>query len=170
MTLDLSAFKPVDNTVTDAAAITAAFTAIEVAVNGGSSTQLGYTEFSSIVTTTQTVVASATTIVSTTAVLDGATSAVVQVFIPWAFNVTTNDAVFFSLWDGSTNLGNIAAINQPSSGYESPIAVQVRLETPSAATHTYTLKFYVDGGTGKAHADIGGAGVAMPGYIRVVRA
>lgn len=124
-----------------------------------------YVQFTSNVSITATSAATANTVVTGNAVTyDGSTIVIIEFYLVAAQAGTTD--VSFSLWDGSTDLGRIAYVN-PASTYNQ-IKASHRL-TPSAASHAYSVRGFVTGGTGTAIAGTGGAGTNMPGYIRVTK-
>lgn len=134
-------------------------------VHGGApGTELAYGEITANVSITGTTSAAATTVVSSGAVTYDGTAVVIEFF--------TNDAVRGTsyvglvLYDGATELGIL--------GYASLTtgqAVMVRRKlTPSAASHTYQIKAYVDAGAGTVRAGTGAAGANMPAFCRVTKA
>lgn len=133
--------------------------------------QMAYNEFTSAVNVTATVEASANTIVTASAVtFDGATRVEIEYFCPDNQAPAAADSyIVFCLFDGSTSLGFIGFLmNQGASGHVVRLPLRLsRFLTPSAAAHTYSVRAIVDSGTGVATPGAGGAGVRMPGYIRI---
>jgi hypothetical protein len=74
------------------------------------------------------------------------------------------NATVFVLYDGASSIGLFGL-----QGGDSPVVLRRRL-TPSAAAHTYSVRAYVDAGTGTVVAGAGGIGVNVPGFIRIERA
>lgn len=134
--------------------------------------ELGYQEFTSDVTTTATTEGTATTVVTSPSVtVDGSTPIFVQFFAPVVRNNTAAAIVRLHLFEGSTPLGDIGWAEEPSAGTDGggPFFVSRRL-TPSAGSHTYTVKVFVSAGSGLVRAGAGGTGTFVPGYIRVTSA
>jgi hypothetical protein len=70
-----------------------------------------------------------------------------------------------NLWDGATDLGRLNDnVNVQMYPYKA-----VRRLTPTAASHTYKLRGWANGGNGTVVAGAGGAGVLMPGFIRILQ-
>lgn len=127
-----------------------------------------YTEFVADKSVTATTSGTADTVVTAPAVtFDGSTAVFVE-FHAVAVKIGTSN-IKLELFDGATSLGLIV---NTSTGGTSGVPVFARRKlTPSAAAHTYSVKAYVDGGTGTVYAAAGGsAGTNMPGYIRITKA
>jgi len=128
----------------------------------------------SSVNLTATTEGTANTIVTGSAVTyDGST--IVQIeFVCTAVNTTSGAANHYAqiwLYDGASSIGEIAFV-QGTGGAGGGIYMSVhgaRRLTPSAATHTYSIRGSVDSGTGVAAAGTGGVGTVMPMYIRITK-
>jgi len=123
-----------------------------------------YVEFTSPVSVTATVEASADTIVSAGAfTYDGSTTVLIEFYCPKVqFGNTWTRAVLF---DGSSAIGWMAEVRDTS-----PSVYAARQLTPSAASHTYSIRAYKDFATAATWtAGLGGAGAFMPGFIRITR-
>jgi hypothetical protein len=137
--------------------------------------QYDYAEFTSTVGITATSEATANNVVTGNAIAyDGSTAVWVEFECPGAGPdlSAAGRTLLIILYDsvGTTSIGWIAY-------YENPAATQMyapvhvtRKITPSAATHTYSIKAWVNGGTGEILAGVGGAGAFMPGHIRITKA
>ena len=71
-----------------------------------------------------------------------------------------------ALYDGASSIGWYEC------AFHGGIRVHVRLRrklTPSAATHTYSWRGWVDAGTGFMSNDVGGSTKQMPAYSRITR-
>lgn len=198
MTLDLSAYKPVADTLTDATAISGAFTAIENNSNALPISQLNdypsdatkvlrgdgtwakptgyefdYKEFTSPVSVTAVTEATANSVVTADAVtFDGSTAVWIEFFSPLVHPDFTASSRILNLvlYDGSSSIGQLGSITTPAAGeLDAPTLVKRRL-TPAAASKTYSVRAYVNGGTGGVTAGAGGAGAYVPGYIRISKA
>lgn len=135
------------------------------------SRQLAYAEITANVTISATAEASATTIMTAPAVtLDGSTAIRVECFLPALTTAAAaNAVVVLPLFDGGTSLGLIGQFRTPAAiGAQTPVLVS-RQFTPSAASHTYSLRGFQSGGNGTLFAGAGGAGAFLPAYIRVSR-
>lgn len=128
-----------------------------------------YAEFTSDKTTTATTAAGAATVIAGGAVTyDGATAVWVEFFAPYGINIS-GQLLNIELYDGASAVGTICSLGA-AGVTDGPLVGRRRL-TPSAASHTYTIKAWNSGaGTGTVKAGAGGAGVLYPGYIRITKA
>jgi hypothetical protein len=76
------------------------------------------------------------------------------------FGVLYRDSTVVGQWEWSNNGFGTGSFGNHSIFYD----------TPSAASHTYTVKVYVSSGTGTIKAGAGGAGNLLPAFIRVTKA
>lgn len=135
--------------------------------------EFDYTEFTSAVNLTATSAATADTIVTAGAFAgDGTTSIVVEFF---CVSLDTSGSaspnwITVVLYDGGSSIGTIGiAFIAATTAVRMPAAFKRKL-TPSAASHTYSIRAYVNGGTGSAAAGAGGSGNNVPGFVRVWKA
>lgn len=134
--------------------------------------ELSYVERTTSMSPTQTAEASAETVVTAAALsLDGSTRVRIEFYTPFARSANTTAATInFYLFDGSTSLGRIAVIGTPANNTTyAPVHVD-RFLTPSNASHTFSIRVTVSGGTGAVAGGAGGSGVDAPAYIRVTTA
>jgi hypothetical protein len=129
--------------------------------------ELGYAEFTSTVTSAGNTVGTATQIVSLGAITYEAVPIMIEFSCARTSPASAN-STYFVLRDGTTVLGTIAEFQAGSLGQ--PVKAQRRL-TPTAASHTYNVAFWVvTTGTATATAGTGGAAgdstARMPGWIR----
>lgn len=107
--------------------------------------------------------ATANTIMTANAVTyDGSTIVIIETNITFVTQGTT--FITIVLYDGSTCIGRIAI-----TGVRAPIYMRHRL-TPSAAAHTYSVRAFVDAGTGTYNSGAGGTAAYMPSFIRQTKA
>ena len=129
-------------------------------------TDLAYAEFTSNVDCQTGTVGSPITIVTAPAfTADGTSSYTVEFYCVY-YSVAAGVTLEIDLWEGSS-LGMLAANN---SAGNTPGGVLRRKLTPSAASHTYSIRGYVSAGAGIASAVAGAGGsggTSLPGYIRV---
>lgn len=132
--------------------------------------ELAYTEFTANVLCTATTEATANTVVSASAVtFDGSTAVVIEFF---ASDYDATDAPVFELflYDGASSIGKVHRRHVTTANSMGAITVSRRL-TPSAASHTYSIRGSVSSGSGvSVKAGAGGSGAVVPGYIRITRA
>jgi hypothetical protein len=134
--------------------------------------KLAYTEFTAPVSVAVTTAATATTVVTASAVtFDGATEVEVEFFAPRADTPNVlSCAHIFELYDGATDLGSLGSVLTPAAV---PTGVPVRVSrvlTPSAAAHTYSVRAWINAaGTGTVQAGVGGIGTLVPGFIRITK-
>lgn len=119
---------------------------------------------SGTISITATTEGTATTVVTASAVtFDGSTPVVIEFYAPYVSKGTTFTRVY--LYDGSNSIGFIGHVDA-SGGV--PFRVARRL-TPSAASHTYSIRASVDAGTGSVIGGAGGLAAYMPAFIRITK-
>jgi hypothetical protein len=127
--------------------------------------ELAYAEFTANVAAPLVAEASAATVVSAPALsLDG--SPILISFFTYlvAPAAATNSAVNLFLFDGATSLGSIGRFVNPASGFFNIPAAGSRRLTPTAASHTYSIRTNAESNAGTV-----GATAAAPGFIRITR-
>jgi hypothetical protein len=73
------------------------------------------------------------------------------------------------LYDGTTDLGQIAVVSGPG-GTNDATMYGVRFLTPSNGSHTYHIRLWKSGGTAKTFNGAGGASVYVPAFLRITKA
>jgi hypothetical protein len=140
---------------------------------GASAGELDYVEFTSAVNPTATTEATANTIVTGSSIAyDGSTTVIIEFFCQNARPDTgaANRQLTYVLYDGSSSIGFIGLQNiNASGGINVPVHL-VRRITPSNASHTYSIRAFVNAGTALVQAGAGGAGTNAPGFIRITKA
>jgi len=127
--------------------------------------ELSYVENTGHTSITATSDAAADTIVTAAAItFDGSTVCLVEFYAPYATAGTSY--LIYCLYDGATNLGRLGFVKTANLWH--PIYVAHRL-TPSSASHTFSIRAFVDGGTGASNGGGGGAGNSLPSFIRVTK-
>jgi hypothetical protein len=128
-----------------------------------------YVELQSAALITATTEATANTVVTAASItLDGATSICVR-FASYRVDRGTTFLVLV-LYDAvgtgaAASLGRIGVCDADLQPFSAE-----RFFTPRAGVHTFSVRAFVDAGTGAVQADTGGSGKGMPAYIRVTRA
>ena len=136
--------------------------------------EFDYVPFTSPVAISATTEGAADTVVTANAVThDGSTAIFIEFFCPQVEpNTGTSAAIAIILNEGATVLGTIAWVrfltNNVTSAF-SPVFARFRL-TPTAGSHTYSVRAYRTVGNGAMNAGAGGTGADVPGYIRQVKA
>lgn len=134
--------------------------------------EFAYNEFTAPVATTNTTEATAAAVATASAVtFDGATAVWIEFFSPDAGPNTASRTAIFALYDGASSIGIMGDVSMASANNGGGLMLKRRM-TPAAATKTYSVRLYIGGGAGTvtAQAGLGGAGVYMPGYIRITKA
>jgi hypothetical protein len=127
-----------------------------------------YVQVTSNASITATTGATASTIVTGSAVTyDGSTTVLIQ-FVCGLGEPPSGQSMYAVLYDGSTQLGYIARATSPGSSARWPIGGAMRL-TPSAGSHTYSIRGFVDSGTGNFYAGSGAAATQPPMFIRITK-
>ncbi|MES2211395.1 MAG: hypothetical protein V4515_14625, partial [Chloroflexota bacterium] len=130
--------------------------------------EVDYVEITSGVNLTATTEATANTIISSSAIAyDGSTAVLIEFYAPDGFAPNSSGAqTSFVLYDGSGSIG-LAGIIVYTGGnrlFVPGITIARRL-TPSNATHTYSIRGYVDTGTGGIECGAGGSGARLPAFL-----
>lgn len=135
-----------------------------------------YAEVTSSTSITATTEATANTVVTANPVaFDGSTVIYVEVYSPsWrpgtdAAGRELRPCLYDDTGGGAASIGQIGLFVTSASGADGKGGTLRRRLTPSAATHTYSLRAFVNAGTGSISGGAGGSGAAMPAYIRLVR-
>lgn len=171
----------IQGTGADTAAKLSAGTAGYFLKSGGAGTavawaarELDYVEVTTgTITITATTEATATTVVTGSAIaFDGATAVMIEFYCPQHVTPSVaGDSFTIVLYDGSSSIGqlSISVTDRAAGSFYGAIHCFRRL-TPSAATHTYSIRAYGSRNNGALYFDVGGSGKLMPGYIRITRA
>ncbi len=137
---------------------------------GAQGTELDYVAITSPVTVTATTEAGATTVVTGSAVAyDGSTDVMVEYWFPYIEQDSNTNSIIMVLYDGSSSIGYFGILTAPASGNLRMVAKGERRITPSAATHTYSIRAFKDSGTASVGAGSGAAANHPPGFIRIVQ-
>lgn len=145
---------------------------IEDGIEGAWARKLAHTDFTSNASITATSEATATTIVTASAVtFDGSTACMIYFFSPLVEATTQTWNMRIVLYDGSSSIGYWSQAKFAGGSGEGENGVYLgRRLTPSAAAHTYSARAYMVSGTsGTVYGGTGGAANFMPGYIRIER-
>jgi hypothetical protein len=127
--------------------------------------EVAYAEVTSNTTITATTAATANTIVTAGAVsFDGSDLALVE-FNSGRISIGTAGQLVFELYDSSTGVGEMGFAKTSDRDTH-----QVYRFTPSNASHTYSVRAWVDTGSATVYAAGGGsAGNLIPASVRVLR-
>jgi hypothetical protein len=135
--------------------------------------EFDYTQVSAgNVSITATTEGTANTVVTAAAVAYNGTDVVMlEFFCPFGATPAGNVNLIFALYDdtggGAASIGRWGQITGPDAANIDRLPVRLsRRLTPSAATHTYSVRAYVDSGTGTVNNGAGGSGNYMPLFLR----
>ncbi len=135
---------------------------ISIAASGGGTTELDYVERTTDLGVTATSSASANSVIDGNAVsFNGTTRVKIEVGIARA-DFTNN--CFVTLWDGSTDLGNIAVCGTAGAFAPTAPLYGARFLTPSNASHTFHIKAWKTSGTTNIYGAIANA---LPVWYRI---
>lgn len=128
-------------------------------------------EFTSPLTISVTTEATASTVVTAAAVtFDGTTEVDIEFGCPYVQPASAaNAGVHLILYDGSSSVGFLGTVGSPAANNLLLPVRASRTLTPSAASHTYSVRAYQAGGNGTVGAGAGGSGNYMPGYIKITK-
>ena len=130
-----------------------------------------YAQITSDVNVTATTEAGADTVITGASVAyDGSTIVEIEFFAPVA-QLEDTAGRFMSVWlyDGASSIGQIAFLRNPAAAHMNWSVVGKTRLTPSAASHTYSVRASVSAGTGVVSAGAGGTGVNRPAYLRITK-
>lgn len=137
---------------------------------GGAGAEVAYVEFTSNVSPTATSAATADAVVSAGSVTYAAVPHIITFFAP-QFQAPTGGAgrqTILELYIDTAASGIIGVVRADGTATAHGAAgTFMRRLTPSAGAHTYEIRAWVSAGTGLVGAGAGGAGVGLPGFIRV---
>jgi hypothetical protein len=134
--------------------------------------ELSYTEYITDVTVTATTEASAAVVVSAPAITFDGRPVLIEFFSPGARPDAGAANRTLNLWlylDG-VSIGRFGVVVVPVTGVVYVPIFTGRRQTPSAGSHTYSVRASVDAGTGAVLGDPGGTGQYVPGFIRISQA
>ena len=140
----------------------------QVVIASGGLVELGYSQITSNVVITSTTAGSGDTVISALTVVCDGSPIVVEFFSPQARpNATSNAEMSISLYeDGSEETRQWGRFYNGAGGFDNKPAHLVRRLTPSAGSHTYSVKAYVSTGSGSVGGGSGGTSSA-PAFLRV---
>lgn len=135
--------------------------------------EFDYVEKTSSTSITATSEGAANTVVTANAVAyDGSTIILVEFFAQEVEPPAGNHNITLVLYDdtggGAASIGKVGPFTSSDGtnlGRQLGAILHRRL-TPSNATHTYSIRAFVDSGTGSVVAGAGGSGASMPAFIR----
>jgi hypothetical protein len=134
--------------------------------------ELDYAEFTSNVSPSATTEGTANTIVTGNAVTyDGSTVVLIEFFTVQARPDVgaAGRRLTLCLYEDGSSIGQMGiAISAAAAGDNKPVKLARRM-TPSAGSHTYSIRGFVDAGTALVAAGTGSSGNALPGFIRITR-
>jgi len=135
---------------------------------GNSIVDISYVEFTTGVGISATTEATANTVVTAGAVTCNGTDAYwIEFFSPQWIAGSSANYLAAVLYDGASSVGILGVMGSTGAQDYTPAPVRRRL-TPSAGSHTYSIRGFISGGAnGQFSAQGGGAGVQVPGYINV---
>lgn len=131
---------------------------------------VSHTEITSSVNITATTIGTANTVITASAItLDGATSFDFEMGSPTVDTPNvTNGSVTFVLYEDGANRGKILDVTEVQNTRVGAGVAKIRF-VPTNASHTYTLRAYVNGGTGVVQAGAGTTSTYAPAYLRISR-
>lgn len=136
---------------------------------GSSSTELGYNQITASVNITDTLEATATALITASAITFSGATVLCQVFTQELLSPTGGFAAL-TLFEGSTEITRLCVLNGVSGAQVGvPVFAQYRF-APSAGSHTYKVCGWVASTTGTPQLIAGSGGTAgpAPAYIRFV--
>lgn len=130
--------------------------------------EFDYVEITSNVSITATTAATANTAITGSAVTyDGSTIIKIDFFTS-AIISPGGQSIEVVLYDGASQVAKIATLYNATIAYYVPGTFSKRL-TPSNASHTYSIRAFVSGGTGTIQAAASGANTNTSAFIRITK-
>ena len=135
---------------------------------------MGYTQYTAASTISATTEGTANTIVAASAITFDGTAVVIDFFAPYCDpqpNAAGNQANVF-LYEDGVSIGRLAVISMAapaSAEILNPVRLSRRM-TPSAGSHTYSIRASRTNANADFGGGAGGLGAYMPGYIRITKA
>lgn len=135
-------------------------------------TELGYDQITGTVSVTATSAATATSIIAGTAHSFDGSPVLLEFYAPGVSSPSVaGDSTWVLLFEGSTQIAQIAQVQTPSAA-SMGVTVKAGIRfTPSAGSHTYSIKAWatVTTGTPRVFAGSGSGGAAAPAYMRFTK-
>jgi hypothetical protein len=135
--------------------------------------ELDYVDKRSSSSITATTEATANTIVTGASIAyDGATSVMIEFFAP-SFRPDTGAAgrrMDIVLYDGASSIGFLGTFITPAASAMNIATTLQRKITPSNASHQYSIRAFVNSGTGIVSAGTGLIATAAPAFMRITKA
>lgn len=130
--------------------------------------EVAYAQITSNATTAATTEGTATQIVSSGAVTYTAEPILIEFYCPYLANSDSGATTTLTLFDDTTVVGIIGKAQAAAGNAGHATHLMYRL-TPTAASHTYLVKFHTSAGTSTANAGAGGSATYLPCFIRVTQ-
>ena len=133
--------------------------------------ELAYVEFTSTVNCTATSAAAADTIVTAPPLTFAGNELLLIAFScpTWSDTLITS-VCNLNIWESSTDRGMIWRSRAAQANQANPGIYAVRRLTPTAGTYSFTMRGWVtSASTFALVVGSGGAGIDLPGFIRIVR-
>jgi hypothetical protein len=131
---------------------------------------IDYAQITSSVNISASSDATANTVVTGSSVsYDGSTQILVEFFTPYAISASSGQELRVNLFDGSTDLGRIGKL--ATSGAIGVAMSASRVLTPSAGSHTFSIRAHKSGGSDDTiTAGAGGTATDVPAFMRITQA
>lgn len=134
--------------------------------------EFDYAQITSSASITATSEATANTVITGAGVsYDGSTIVMLEFFTPY-LNITAQSLAIVLYDDTGGGAASIGLMGQYYDANAGQTVVPVHLMkrfTPSAATHTFSIRAYVNSGTGEVKADTGVNGHWLPAFMRIYK-
>lgn len=131
--------------------------------------RIDYVQATADVTISATTAATANTIITANAFTPDGTSVYRIEFGATEVTLTAASSCIFHLYDGSTNLGRLATVNQGAASALSVPVYASREFAPSNASHTYSIRAHRVTVNATVQGGVGGADVDFPIWMRITK-
>lgn len=130
-------------------------------------TELHYSQSSASIQSTATSVAGAVVVLAGASVTYDGSPVMVEFFCPYFYNAGLFQT-YAELFDGSTAIGIIAGFFSAAASQSVSIHGARRI-TPTAGAHTFSIRMWVNGGTGTSYGGNAAAGTYPPMFLRITK-
>jgi hypothetical protein len=142
---------------------------LPAAAGGVQGAELAYAQITALVTVTVVAEASAVTVVTAPATTFDGTPVILE-FYAQQITPGAGATILINVWDGAANIGWIGQFASPAGGGVTVSGVVQRRLTPTAGSHTYSIRAYAVTTAGSIGAGAGGAASTVaPAFIRITR-
>ena len=131
--------------------------------------EISFTAITATITVSSTTESAGTSVVAPGAIVFDGTPVLMHLYAPSGASNTGGNLII-CLFEGATQLGRIWEFGDAAINFGGAVNAFQRF-TPTAASHTYTITAFMQGGSGNGSilAGAGGTGTPAPGFLRFTK-